>query len=168
MWSFLRRRLTGPMQEEAAAPLTGQQKRQIVAEFERHAGDDGNDVDGAIAMLRMGMDEVLPGFARALQKATVGVMVEDPQRLESALVLNSTDGIPHFAVFTRLEHATALKEKFPQHRYVVFVEMRHLCGGVHGEIGLVINPEHETFRFVFSPEQFAAFRKFCLGQGEDR
>lgn len=141
--------------------LTEQQKKQINAEFELQAKDDGNDVDAAIAMLRMGMDEVLPGFCAALKKASVGVMVRDPKDLDTALFLKSADGTAHFAIFTRNEHAMRLTPGFPDHRYVVHVEMQQLCRVVRSGIGLVINPEHESFRFTLSPQQFAAFRKYC-------
>jgi hypothetical protein len=71
-----------------------------------------------------------------------------------------------FAVFTRNEHATPLVQRFPEYRYLVWVDMKDACRHIHGEIGLAINPEHESFSYTFSPEQFAAFRKACIKEAE--
>ncbi|HEY1120249.1 MAG TPA: SseB family protein [Haloferula sp.] len=146
--------------------LTEIQKKHINAEFEKHARGEGNDVDGAIAMLLMGRNEILPAFLNYLMKANVAVMVEDPKQMDSALVLKAEDGGPLFAVFTRNEHATPLIEKFPENRYLAWVDMKNLCQHVRGEIGLTINPGHESFSYVFSPVQFAAFRKACMKEAE--
>lgn len=141
-------------------PLTEEQKAQIAEELTKQARGEGNDVEAAIGLLRMGAEEVLPGFCIALEKSTVVLAVRDPEQLNTALVLKLSDEY-HLAVFTRNEYATPFTRRHPEYHYLVHVEMRSLCKGVQSRIGLTINPEHPTFRFTFSPSQFAEFQKAC-------
>ena len=132
----------------------------IAEELTRQAEGKGNDVEVAIGLLRVGADEVLPGFFRALEKARVVLVTREPEQLSTALVLRMGHD-SHLVVFTRNEHAIPFTQRYPEYRYLVHVEMRSLCKGVQNRIGLVINPEHATFRFTFAPDQFAEFQK-CL------
>lgn len=135
--------------DPAATPsLTAIQKKHIAQEFERHADGKGSEVNAAIAMLRMDMPEALPGFAAALEKSSVHLLFNasgDP------LILKLSPEESHLAIFTEAGFTQKIAAKFSSHQQVVALPMREVCARVAGDVGLCINPEHETFRFTMPP-----------------
>ncbi|EDY80398.1 hypothetical protein VDG1235_7 [Verrucomicrobiia bacterium DG1235] len=116
-------------------------------------------VDAAIAMLRMGMNEVLPGFFRELEKSTLKVMSSNPASSESILFVKDKNDKATLVAFTKNEHAKEYVNQFPEYRYLLSIKTSELCKGIAEGIGLALNPGHETFGFTFTSEQFSAFKK---------
>lgn len=162
MFEFFKKKRTPPrLQEITPSPLpelSESQKDSITKTLEGYGSSEQGDLEAVIGMVNLGMNEFLPGFFSELTKASLYVALTDLNDLNSVLVLHQKDCPPHLATFTDPKHASLLSSKFPEHRYAALMSVRTICEGIKGELGLIINPIHDTFCFSFNPVQLAAFK----------
>ncbi len=151
-----------PARSTKKQDLSPNQKKDIATELEKHAKSEGNDVDAAIGLIKMGMKEYLPGFLKSLEEAEVGMLTKDPNDLNSVLLLADSENRPLLPIFTRNEYADNLEEQKKDYRYMAWAPMKSILTAFGGDIGLVINPKHETFEYIMPPDLYAKFKEIAM------
>ena len=106
-----------------------------------------------------------PTFVAALLNSQVVVLLDgevgDDGVLTNPLTLATPKGYDVIALFTSVDRATWLVEKFPQFPYALRVDAKWLLARVSPSLGIAINPGWNV-GFEMAPEGFARFRNEYL------
>jgi hypothetical protein len=111
----------------------------------------------AIVKLRAGDQSAVPAFLEALSHQTVTVLLREPGKMQTALLLELA-GNQHLAVFTKPQLAEPWQARGYPH--TLQIPMASLAPMVSSDqVGLSINPDHPLFGYPLPPPHFKHFRE---------